>query len=88
MIDESAAVLPIWMLISAAFGFMVGEALGGQARVRKYLEQANDDLREQLQAVRPGPSNLQQELAQQRHVINDIHKRIAAVTKGLQKPTS
>jgi len=46
MIDESAAVLPIWMLISAAFGFMVGEALGGQARVRKYLEQANDDLRE------------------------------------------
>ena len=54
MIDESAAVLPIWMLISAAFGFMLGEALGGQARVRKYLEQANDDLREQLQAARPG----------------------------------
>jgi methylthioribose-1-phosphate isomerase len=88
MIDESAAVLPIWMLLSAAFGFMVGEALGGQDRVRKYLEQANDDLREQLQAARPDASHLQQELTQQRHVINDIHKRIAAVTKGLQKPTS
>jgi methylthioribose-1-phosphate isomerase len=88
MIDESAAVLPIWMLISAAFGFMLGEALGGQARVRKYLEQANDDLREQLQAARPATPNLEQELRQQRRVINDIHKRIAAVTKGLQKPTS
>ena len=88
MIDESAAVLPLWMLLSAAFGFMVGEAVGGQARVRKYLEQANDDLREQLQKVQPSPSTLQQELSQQRHVINDIHKRIAAVTKGLQKPTS
>ena len=88
MIDESAAVLPIWMLISAAFGFMVGEALGGQARVRKYLEQANDDLREQLQEARPNPPGLQRELRQQRHVINDIHKLIAAVTKGLQKPAS
>ena len=88
MIDESAAVLPLWMLLSAAFGFMFGEALGGQARVRKYLEQANDDLRDQLQAARPSTTNLQRELAQQRRVINDIHKRIAAVTKGLQKPTT
>jgi hypothetical protein len=48
MIDESAAVLPLWMLLSAALCFMLGEALGGQARVRKYLEQANDDLRDQL----------------------------------------
>ena len=88
MIDESAAVLPLWMLISAAFGFMVGEAAGGHARVRKYLEQANDDLREQLQAVRPYPSTLEHELTQQRRVINDIHKRIATVTKGPQKPAS
>ncbi len=88
MVDESAAVLPLWMLISAAFGFMVGEAVGGHARVRKYLEQANDDLREQLQAVRPASSTLKQELTRQRHVINDIHKRIAAVTKGPQKPAS
>ena len=88
MIDESAALLPLWMLLSAIAGFMAGEALGGQARVRKYLEQANDELREQLQQVRPSPSALQQELSRQRRVINDIHKRIAAVTKGLQKPTS
>lgn len=88
MIDESAAVLPLWMLISATFGFMVGEALGGQGRLRKYLEQANDDLRDQLQQVPPDGSNLRDVLDRQRHVINDIHKRIVAVTKGLQKPAS
>ena len=88
MIDESAAVLPLWMLLSATFGFMIGEALGGQARVRKYLEQANDDLREQLQEAHSGAPDLQRTLSQQRRVINDIHKRIVAVTKGLQKTTS
>ncbi len=88
MIDESAAVLPLWMLMSATFGFMIGEAVGGQARVRKYLEQANEDLRDQLQQAQPGAPNLQRELGQQRRVINDIHKRVVAVTKGVQKPTS
>ena len=29
MIDESDAVSPLWMLLSATFGFMIGEALGG-----------------------------------------------------------
>jgi hypothetical protein len=88
MIDESAAVLPLWMLISATFGFMIGEALGGQARLRKYLEQANEDLRDQLQEAPPGTSNLQQALDHQRRVIHDIHKRVVAVTKGLGKTPS
>ncbi len=90
MTDELAAVLPlwIWVLISAAFGFVIGKAVGGQARVRKYLEQANADLRDQLQEAPPGTSKLQQALDQQRRVINDIHKRVAAVTKSLVPPTS
>ena len=75
------------MLISATFGFMIGEALGGQARVRKYIEQANDELRDQLHEARPGAPNLQHELDHQRRVIHDIHKHVVAVTKGLQKPT-
>ena len=74
--------------MDAALGFMAGEAVGGQARVREYLEQANEDLRQQLKAARPDASHLQQELARQRRAINDIHKRILAVTKGLRKPTS
>ena len=68
MIEESAAFLPIWMLLSAAFGFMIGEAYGDQARHRKCLEQANADLRNQLQNAQPCTPTLQCELDQQRHV--------------------
>jgi hypothetical protein len=88
MIEESAAFLPIWMLLSAAFGFMIGEAYGDQARYRKCLEQANADLRDQLQNAQPCTPTLQCELDQQRHVINDIHKRVVAVTKTLEKRAS
>jgi hypothetical protein len=88
MIDDSSAFLPLWMLVSATFGFLIGEALGGQARVRKYLEQANEDLRDQLQQAQPNTPGLQHELTQQRRILNDLHKRIIAVTKGVEKEAS
>ena len=89
MIEQSADFIPIWMLLSAAFGFIVGDAFGDSPRHRKCLEQANADLRDQLQNAhalldRQSTSALNQ----QRRVINDIHKRIVAVTKGLQKRSS
>ena len=85
MIEQAQDFIPIWMLLSAAFGFLAGEAYGDQARHRKYLEQANADLRDQLQEAQPCEQTLQRALDQQRRVINDIHKRIAAVTKSLRK---
>ena len=88
MIEEAQGFIPIWMLLSAAFGFIVGEAYGYQARHRKCLEQANADLRDQLQDTESWTPSLQSELDQQRHVINDIHKRIVAVTKSLEKRAS
>ena len=88
MIDESAAVLPLWMLISATFGFMLGEALGGSGRIRKYLEQTNDDLRAQLQQAQPGESNLGKELNRQGQLLNEIHHYLLPVTKGHEKPAS
>jgi len=88
MIDESAAVLPLWMLISAAFGFMLGEALGGSGRIRKYLEQTNDDLREQLQQGRPDKSKLSEELSRQSQILDEIHRYLIPVTKGPAQPTS
>ena len=87
MIEESAGFIPMWMLLSAAFGFIVGEACGDNFRHRKCLEQANEDLRDQLQNAQPSTPTLQRALDQQRHVINDIHKRVVAVSKGLEKPT-
>ncbi len=84
MIEQPADFIPIWMLLSAAFGFIVGEAYGDQARHRKSLEQANADLRDRLQTAHTCSPSMQA-LDQQRRVINDIHKRMIAVTKGLEK---
>jgi hypothetical protein len=88
MIDEAAAGLPIWIFLSIVLGFMMGDAVGDSRRHRKCLEEANDDLRDQLQKVYPGDESLRRELKQQRGVINDIHKHIVAVTKALQKRPS
>ena len=85
MIEEAQDFIPFWMLLSAAFGFLIGEAFGDSRRHRKCLEQANEDLREQLQNNPSNTTNLRSALDQQRRVINDIHKRVIAVTKGLEK---
>jgi hypothetical protein len=88
MIEQSADFIPIWMVLSAAFGFLAGEAYGDQARHRKCLEQANADLREQLQNNPCNTPNLLTALDRQRRVINDIHKHLVVVTKGFEKRPS
>lgn len=85
MIENSADFLPIYMLFSAAFGFIVGDAFGDSTRHRKCLDQANDDLREELEKARASEEPLLEEIRRQRGVINDIHKQISAVTKALKK---
>jgi hypothetical protein len=87
MIEESAAVLPMWMLLSAAVGFMIGEAFGSSQRHRKCLEEANEDLRDRLAAT-SGEVPLHPELKRLRGEINDIHKHVLAVSKALQKRPS
>ena len=88
MIDESAALLPIWMLFSAAFGFIVGEAFGDSRRHRKCLEEVNEDLHDQLEKAHQYEEPLHLAIKQQRGVINDVHKQILAVSKALQKRPS
>ena len=88
MIEPSADFSPIWMLLSAVFGFLIGEAYGNQARHRKCLEESNTELRDRLEMAHPSPPDLHRTLRQQRKVINDIHKRVIAVSKGLEKPAS
>ena len=88
MIENSADFLPIWMLLSAAFGFIVGDAFGDSRRHRKCLEQANDDLRGELNKTHTDEELLHRALKQQRGVINDIHKQMTAVTKALKKRPS
>ena len=88
MIDESAALLPLWMVLSAAFGFIIGDLCGDLYRHRKCLEQANADLRAQLDQTSSNDQAQRRELKQQRGILKDIHKQILVVTKGLSKPTS
>ncbi len=87
MIDESAALLPIWMLMSAAFGFIVGDAFGDSTRHGSVSSKPTTIFTNSSR--RPAPANAATTGTQrQRGVINDIHKQIAAVTKGLQKRPS
>ena len=86
MIENSADYLPIWMLMSAAFGFIVGDAFGDSRRYRKCLEQANDNLRDALAKTHTGEAPLLQELKQQRGLIDDIHNYLLPVSKGSEKP--
>ena len=83
MIDESAAVLPLWMLFSAIFGFMVGDAFGDATRHRKCLEEANEELRERLNKAAADTKPIERALKEQRSVINDIHSRLLAVSKPI-----
>jgi hypothetical protein len=69
--------LPIWMLLSAALGFLAGEIYGDLQRHRKCLQQANNELRERLEkgAARTEPIDL-------------TLSRLLAVAKGLEKRSS
>jgi hypothetical protein len=85
MIESSADFLPLWMVLSAAFGFLAGDAFGDSRRHRKCLEQINADLKDRLEQAHTSMEPLHLELKRQRGIINDIHKQISAVTKALQK---
>ncbi len=88
MIDEATAVLPLWMLLSSAFGFIVGEACGDRYRHRKCLEEINADLRSQLEKAGSEETSIYKELKHQRGELNDIHKLLTTVTKALEKRSS
>lgn len=88
MIEEAQDFIPIWMLLSAAFGFIIGEAFGDSTRHRKCLKEANEDLRDELEKARTCENPLHRDLKQQRGVIHDLHKQVTAVTKALQKRPS
>jgi hypothetical protein len=88
MIEKAADFLPMWMVLSAGFGFVIGELCGDYRRHRNCLEQANEELRERLDAAATDAKPIQRALKEQRSVINDIHRRLLAVSKGLEKRPS
>ena len=88
MTENPADFIPIWMILSAAFGFLLGEVSGDSSRHRKCLQEANEELRDRLQEANTDTEPIQRALKEQRGVINDIHSRLLAVSKSLEKRAS
>ena len=88
MTDNPADFIPIWMLLSAIFGFVIGDVCGDYRRHRNCLQEANEELRVRLDEAAPDTKPIQRALKEQRGVINDIHSRLLAVSKGLEKRLS
>ena len=88
MIESAADLVPIWMVIAAGFGFIAGEVCGDYRRHWHCLQQTHEELRERLQEATADTKPIQRALKEQRGVINDIHSRLLAVSKGLEKRPS
>jgi len=74
------------LLLALGLGLAIGWTGGDETRRRKNAEELLDQLRNQLQQSNLEAQPLIRMLKQQRGILNDIHKRITAVSKGLQKP--
>ena len=88
MIEHFADFLPIWILLSAGIGFLAGELCGDHRRHLDCVRQANEQLRDQLEKTMAENQPIKRALKEQRGVINDIHSRLVAVSKGLEKRPS
>ena len=88
MTENPADFIPIWVLLSAIFGFLVGDVCGDHRRHRNCLQEANEELRDRLNESAADTKPIERALKEQRGVINDIHSRLLAVSKGLEKRPS
>ncbi len=75
----------MWMLIVFSLGFMIGWVCGELRSRSRCAEEKVEDLRDQLERGSSDTRNVSSR--QMRSVLNDTHKRILAVSKGLEKPT-
>jgi hypothetical protein len=85
---EQLAHLMQWMPLSAAFGFIIGEAYADLRRRRKCLQETTEALRERLEQATTSTDSIHSALKEQRGLINDIHRCLLAVSKGLEKRPS
>jgi hypothetical protein len=75
------------ILLAAAAGLTIGWVGCENVYRRKHAEITVNALRQQT-APASSPDTIQRQLRQIRGVLNDAHKHILAVSKGLKKPVS
>jgi hypothetical protein len=84
---ENTVWILTYMLLAAAFAFMIGWTCGEQVCRCKNAKEKVAELSNQLARTGSGTNNQQQrEFKELRKVLNDVHKRIAAVSKALKIP--
>ena len=77
---EHALSILIGVLVVVGIGFLLGLIYGRERSRRQCAEEVIDDLRNQLKHA-----SMPAQLREIRSVINDAHKHILAVSKGLEK---
>ena len=81
---EQSIVLLVCLAVIAVMAILI--YVGGRRQVSALTVLC--DMRRGLDQILTGNREIQATLEQHRRVLNDAHKQIHAVTKGLQKPTS
>ncbi len=74
------------VLLSVGLGLIAGWTCGDEVRRRKNAEAKVEDLRQHLQHACSGAPTQERQLKEMRSILNDAHKHILAVSKGLKNP--
>ena len=81
---EHSIVLLVYLVIIGILAILIYVINRGQVSALK----AVCEVRRTLDQILAGNRSIETTLEQHRHVLYDAHKRIHAVTKGLEKPAS
>jgi hypothetical protein len=81
--SEQTIVLLASLAVAAALAVLIYRSSRSQASVLAVV----CELRRNLDQILAGTHNIEKTLKQHRRVLNDAHKQIHAVSKGLEKPT-
>ena len=79
---ESTIVLLVCLAVIALMAILIYVSSRGQSSALTAI----GEVRRTLDQILAGGRNIEHMLTQQRSVLNDAHRKIHAVTKGLEKP--
>jgi hypothetical protein len=79
---ESTIVLLVCLAVIALMAILIYVSSRGQSSALSAI----GEVRRTLDQIVAGGRNIEHMLTEQRSVLNDAHRKIHAVTKGLEKP--
>jgi uncharacterized protein HemX len=82
--NEGSSYVLLYMFMAVALGFMMGWGFGEQTGRRERAE----DLARELQDRLDSSADVTRQLKQLQTVVNDMHKKLSAVSKGLKNRPS